>query len=613
MLDRMRQAARLSWQAVQLVWRASHRLMLGLLALLVAGALLPLLQLALSKAVIDRAALDLGLEGRPGLAAWAPLGTWIALAAVVFAAVALLQVFLTTLERLIADRLTAYISERLLRAANRWPGLTHFEDATFLDDLERARGHAARSGLDLVMYGGRAGLTVLSLIGLVVVLTGLHPAIPFLLIAATVPQTARQWEFRHRTGSHLYAQTPEARRLEYNRDVLLEPESAKDVRLFALGPFFARRYETNFARTTLSLDHLRMRLLRNATAASALAAFAAGAIYLYLVWLVVHGQRTLGDLVLYGGAVTMLQAKLLSLGFDIGFLALPLGFLPSLFRVLEAEPDLALPANPTAVPRPIRQGFVFEDVGFCYPGSTRPVLEGLSFRLRPGERVALVGHNGAGKTTIVKLLSRLYDPTAGRILLDGVDLRDYDLQDLRRELAVLGQDFMRYQLTAGENIGLGRPEAVADSTLVWAAAERSGAKDLVAKLPDGLATRLGRQFGGIELSEGEWQKLALGRVLMRPCQVLVLDEPTAALDAQAEHDLYVRLQDLSHEQTTLLISHRFSTVRMADRIVCVSDGHLEEEGTHGQLLQRNGWYAHAYRLQAARYVDLDAGSGTVGR
>ncbi len=253
-------------------------------------------------------------------------------------------------------------------------------------------------------------------------------------------------------------------------------------------------------------------------------------------------------------------------------------------------------------PRPIQRGFEFRDVSFAYPGTNRRVLSNFNFTLSPGERVALIGENGQGKTTIVKLITRLYDPTEGRILLDGVDLREYDLADLHAEIGVIFQDFMRYEMTARENIAMGRIEVDHADEEIEYAAEKSMASEVIARLRGGYDQMLGRRFeGGVDLSGGEWQKLALARAYLRDAQLLILDEPTASLDARSEFEVFERFAELTYGKMALLISHRFSTVRMADRIVVLEGGRLVEEGSHSQLVALGGRYAAMFEMQAASY------------
>lgn len=297
----------------------------------------------------------------------------------------------------------------------------------------------------------------------------------------------------------------------------------------------------------------------------------------------------------------LLQDRFFSIGVSIGLLPLQLGFLPSLKRILNASPDLPLARHPRTPPTTLKEGIVFEHVAFTYPGSRQPVLHDVSFRLRPGEGLALVGLNGAGKTTIVKLLLRLYDPTAGRILLENVDLREYDLQQLRQCMSVIFQDFVHYELTAGENIAAGNIAALSDRQQILDAARQGGALELIEQLSEGLDTPLGRAFGGRELSGGEWQKLALARAFMRKPHIPVLDEPTAALDVQTEYEVYQRFFDLTRGRMTLLISHRFSTVRMADFIVVLEGGKIIEAGTHDELLASGNRYSRLFEMQTSRY------------
>ncbi len=604
---RLSDTAHLLGLSARLTWRASPRLVLGILLFLLAQAVAPLLTLVLSRLVLDRVALDLGRAAVVDpLAARLPLVTWIAAAAAAVVLGQLLALAAATCQQMAGDRVTTYVTAQIIHAANRWQGLARFEDPDFADDLQRVRTQASRGGLAIMVNGAAAIVHLGTIVGVTLLLARLHPLAPFLLLLASLPALAREWDYIVRVGKHLYDQTPDARRLAYYRDVLLGAEPAQDVRLYGLAPFFGRRYEDLYASTTRAVEGVRGRLMRRVALAQALSAAAMGLTYVYTVWLVTRGRLGVGDVVLYGGAITVLQVELREVAIASGSLPGELHFLPSLFRVLAAPPDLPRPTVPRPAPRPIAHGIVFERVTFAYPGQPTPVLRDVSLRLVPGECVALVGHNGAGKTTLVKLLLRLYDPTAGRILLDGVDLRDYDLDDLRREMGAVFQDFVRYDLTAAENIGLGSLDALDDVDRLLAAAARADADALIAALPRGLETPLGRAFGGRDLSGGEWQKLALARAMVRDAQLLVLDEPTAALDVRTEHDLYARFRDLTRGRITLLISHRFSTVRLADRILYLDDGRIQEDGTHEDLLARGGAYARLYRLQASQYQEMDA-------
>jgi len=332
---------------------------------------------------------------------------------------------------------------------------------------------------------------------------------------------------------------------------------------------------------------------------------AGSAIYLYIALKAVSGELTLGDLALYTAAATSVQSSIGGLFNSFSGMYENNLYLDTLYRFLGTKPEIDRPANPVAVPEPLRGHITFDHVSFAYPGAEEPALKDVSFDIQPGETVAVVGKNGAGKSTLIKLLCRLYDPTGGRILLDGVDIRTLDPDDLQRRISAVFQDHVSYQATASENIGLGDLEHLTDRPSIVQAADRAGIANRIERLPRGYDSPLGRWFDeGVSLSGGEWQKIALARGFLREAPILVLDEPTSALDAQAEHDLFVRLRQLAEGRTTLYISHRFSTVRQADRIILLEHGKLVEQGTHNELMNLDGGYAELFTLQASAYLDV---------
>lgn len=535
----LRDTLRLLGVIVRLTWGTAPWMLTAIVAVSVIAAALPIAQLFLSKAVIDRVSIDLGLmTAGSSLAERAPVGVWIGLAVAGLALGLLIEPIARTLESLIGDRLTGRLTERLIRASNRWRGIARFEDPAFADDLKTARDHSDRIGMDLISIGTEVLIIVATSTGVVIVLATLNPIIPAVLVLTSLPLLVRTWNFGSRIDSTLYWKIPGARKLEYLRNTLMQPEPAKDIRLYGLGSFFQQRYDETLADVQGTVDRTRWQLLPGMTIANILSAGAASGVYVWVIVAIAEGRRPLGDLALYGAAALILQARVEQLGTRLGMIPFYMQHLPSLGRIVDAGPDLPEPEQAAPLPRPLREGVAFDDVAFTYPGAASPTLQDVSFAIPAGGSLALVGLNGSGKTTIVKLLLRLYDPDSGTITVDGIDLRTIDLDDLRRNVSVTFQDYIRYNLTAAANIAVGDLSALGDDDRLMAAARLSGADRVIDGLKDGLRTELGREFGAHDLSAGQWQRIALARTFVRDAQLLILDEPTAALDIQTEHDIY---------------------------------------------------------------------------
>ena len=592
---------------LKLVWQTSPALTLGQGVLRVVRALLPVVTLYVGKLIIDEVVL---LAGAPSasdtLREWLASGVldrigW--LLALEFALAVgsdVLGRFVSLLDSLLSERFSNETSLRLMEHAATLD-LEDFEDSELQDRLERARRQAAgRTSLIGQLFGqAQDVITVVSFAAGLIVYA---PWLIVLLAIALLPAFIGEAHFNAQSYSLNYARTPERRELDYGRQTGASVETAKEVKIFGLNKFLIERYRALAERFFEANRRIAMRRAGWGSVLTAIGTLAYYVAYAYIVWRTLHGDFSIGDLTFLAGSFRRLRNLLENLLIGFSQVAGQALYLDDLFSFFEIEPEIVPPPDPRPFPAPIRKGFTFENVGFRYPGADRWAVHHLNFELRAGEILALVGENGAGKTTLVKLLARLYDPDEGRILLDGHDLREYDLFALRANIGVIFQDFVRYHLTAADNIAVGRIEARDDRARIIAAAERSLADEVIEKLPEQYDQVLGKRFRtGIDLSGGEWQKIAIARAYMRDAQLLILDEPTAALDARAEYEVFERFKELSRGKTVVLISHRFSSVRMADRIVVLADGTVEADGTHAELVQQKGRYAELFELQAAGY------------
>jgi ATP-binding cassette subfamily B protein len=589
------------------IWATSRTLTLASLGLRLVRALLPIITLYIGKLIIDEAVrlVGAGVRFDSLQAAWGggQLDRLLLLLASEFAlAIAsdLLGRLVSYADAVLSELFTNATSIRLMEHAATLD-LEDFEDPDLQDKLDRARRQTmGRMSLLSQLFGQAQDMvTVVSFVAGLLVYA---PWLMVLLAIALVPAFIGESHFNAVNYSLNFQWTPERRQLEYIRQMGASVETAKEVKIFDLNRFFIARFRELSAKFFLANRALARRRAFWGTLLAALGTLGYYIAYAYIAWRTVKGDFSIGDLTFLAGSFRRLRQLLESLLIGFSQVAGQAMYLDDLYSFFEIEPEIRSRPDAEKIPRPIARGFVFDNVGFRYPDAERWALRGLQFELRAGEVLALVGENGAGKTTLVKLLARLYDPDEGRILLDGRDLRDYDLEDLRANIGVIFQDFVRYHLTAGENIAVGQVDAMHDVARIREAARRSMADEVIESLPQAYDQLIGRRFKtGVDLSGGQWQKIAIARAYMRDAQVIILDEPTAALDARAEFEVFQRFKELSEGRTAVLISHRFSSVRMADRILVLAEGRLEDSGTHEELMARGGRYAELFELQAAGY------------
>jgi ATP-binding cassette subfamily B protein len=602
-LNNLRHLGRLVAQ----IWRTSAPLTAASIGLRLLASLQPIAMLYVGKLIIDEVVrLTSIVPPGPALADWwasgalVPIVTLLALELALVIGSDLLSRATGLVDAVLSELHSNTVSVELMGHAAKLD-LMHFESAEYQDRLERARRQAAgRNALLSQMFGQAQDM-----ITVVTLAAGLFAYAPWLILLlplSFVPAIWGETRFNSLAYSMSRWRTPERRELEYIRYIGASAETAKELKLFGLGGFLVERFKQ--LANTIFLENRSLSTQRATWGAlfASISTLTYYGAYAFIAWRTITGAFSIGDLAFLSGSFLRLNGLFQKILLGFTQIAGQSMYLDDLFSFFEIEPTITSPASPKPFPQPIRRGIVFEDVGFRYPDTEGWAIRHLNFELAAGETLALVGENGAGKTTIVKLLTRLYDPDEGRITLDGIDLRDFAVEDIHAHIGVIFQDFIRYSLTARENIGVGRITKQNEMERIEDAARRSLADGVIAKLPLGYDQQLGRLFKkGRDLSGGEWQKIAIARAYMRDADLIILDEPTAALDAKAEADVFSRFKSLAAGKTAVIISHRFSTVRMADRILVLENGRILESGSHAELVALGGHYAELFDLQAAGY------------
>jgi len=581
---------------LKIVWRSGPLVVTMGLVLRLFASLLPIALLWIAKLIIDSIVHAVASHQPVGRGFWWLVAAEFGLAVLGSFVGRTIDYF----DALLADKYTRHVSIEVMKHAAALD-LATYEDPVFYDRLERARVQAT-DRLGMIQSIGRLVQQVITAVSLSVSIIVFSPWLLLLLILGVIPAFLGESHFAFLGYATNFRQTPIRRQLDYLRVLGGSREAAKELKLFGLKEFLIER----FTRLSDQIYRENIGLARRRLIAGSFLSMIGTAgyysAYVFIVWRTIHGVLTIGELTFLSGAIVQASGNIQQIFSTLASIADQALFLTDLLAFFEMRPTIFSKPNALPAPRPIVRGFEFRNVSFRYPGSSRLVLSGLNFQLRPGERVALVGENGQGKTTIVKLMTRLYDPLEGQILLDGIDLREYSLEDLYREIGVIFQDFMRYEMTARENIAVGQIETLARLEPLQEAARKSMAAPVIERLHLRYEQVLGRRFeGGVDLSGGEWQKVALARAYLRNAQILILDEPTAALDARSEFEVFRRFSELTTGKTALFISHRFSTVRMADRVVVLENGKITEDGSHEELANLGGRYAEMFELQAIHY------------
>ncbi|SFO22007.1 ATP-binding cassette, subfamily B [Amycolatopsis rubida] len=584
-------------KVAKLTWQASPTLTILLVVVTMASGLLPTVTAYIAKILLDSVVAAIQQRGSTADIVRITLFQF-----GVLAATAISSAITTIAQSLLQERMTLSIRHQVMQHASDLH-LAYFEGSTSYDMLRQAAQEAPTRPLSMMTSALGLIRTMITFASMIALLVSISPLLALVALLAPIPAFISQSKYGSRAFWLTFMMSPIKRRMDYLSSLVTTDTYAKETKLFGLGPYFVDRFRKLGVVAYERQRKLTVKRNVSSTSWGLLSTLVGSGIALYIALEAVGGRLTLGDLALYTAAATSVQTSVTGLFTAFSGMYENNLYLDTLYRFLDTKPEITAPAKPRPLPSTVEGHIQFESVSFSYPGADEPALHGVSFEIRPGETVAVVGRNGAGKSTLFKLLCRLYDPTAGRILLDGVDIREYDPVALRTRISAMFQDYVTYQGTAAENIGLGDLNRLTDREHIEDSARRAGADERIARLPTGYDSPLGRWFDqGVSLSGGEWQKIALARAFQREAPILILDEPTSALDAQAEHDLFDRLHTLSRGRTTLYISHRFSTVRQAERILLLDHGKVAEYGTHEALMAADARYAELFTLQAEAYL-----------
>lgn len=596
---RLRQSFTHTPQAVRFVWRTNRWATVGLALLTLGGALLPATQAWVGKLIVDGVVAS--IQSAQDAEQVRKVFIYLLLELVLFLLSAAFNHGRRLIQQLIQLQLANRIRGEIIGKALTLD-LAYFEDSDFYDRLQNARREGGYKPVELINDTFLIVQNMITLISFALLMLRFSPWLVIILLVTSIPAFIAETRYSERGFRLLTRRAPETRQVNYLSRLLTEDTAAKEIKLFNLGGTLLKRYTTLFDKF---FEEDKSLALRRATAGFSLGLVATLGFYgsyAWIVWHTVQGKISLGDMTLYLAIFRQGQSTFQSILSAIGNIYENNLFMANFFEFLCLQPRMTFAGQRRRLQVPLRGGIEFRELGFRYPASDEWALRGVNLIIRPGEKIALVGHNGAGKTTLIKLLSRLYDPTEGSILIDGIDIRDLDPLELQQRIGVIFQDFVRYHLPVRENIGFGQIDAMGDVERIAAAARKSGAQAVVEELPQGYETMLGRWFqDGHELSLGQWQKIALARAFMRDAEILVLDEPTASVDARTEYEIFQNFKTLTEGKMAILISHRFSTVRMADRIAVIQEGRIAELGTHEELLRRGGIYAELFGMQAEGY------------